>query len=281
MRRGEVLLIGFHAREVGVLSLGHGSAQAHVEDIDVAADRIEWRAQLVAHRAEERRLRPVRGLGAPLEHQRQVVYLRIVERERASVRDVFSELHVLRAVRNTALRADEGDGAQQPLPRDERHRQERSDPQLTQDMQVTGTVRGSGERSLDVAGDGDRACVPQHRGCAEWIVGLGSPACFQLLRELLLFRIGVVDAKAVDGVTLFENVHDAPRAQGRKREPGEGDKRAGLIHGFGKQATGLGEERRPAARRLGVVGETAFAQRTEEHLLRNLPLKLERSVRRA
>ena len=60
---GEVLLIGSHAREIGVLFFRHGPAQAHVEKIDIAAYRVERRAQLVAHRAEERRLRPVRGLG--------------------------------------------------------------------------------------------------------------------------------------------------------------------------------------------------------------------------
>ena len=57
-----MLLIGSHAREVGVLILGHRPPQAHVEEIDVAAYRIEWRAQLMAHRAQERCLRPVRGL---------------------------------------------------------------------------------------------------------------------------------------------------------------------------------------------------------------------------
>ena len=59
-----MLLIGFHAREIGVLAFCHRPAQAHVEQVDVAADRVEWRAQLVAHRAEERCLRLVRRLGA-------------------------------------------------------------------------------------------------------------------------------------------------------------------------------------------------------------------------
>ena len=58
-----MLLIRLYAREIGVLLLGDGSAQSHVEELDVAADGIEWRAQLVAHRAEERCLRLVGGLG--------------------------------------------------------------------------------------------------------------------------------------------------------------------------------------------------------------------------
>ncbi len=60
---GEVLLIGFDPREVGALIIGHGPPQSQVEELDIAAYRIEWRAQLVAHRAEKRRVRTVRGLG--------------------------------------------------------------------------------------------------------------------------------------------------------------------------------------------------------------------------
>ena len=71
-------MIRFHARECGVLFFGYRPAQAHVEKLDIPAYRVEWRAQLVAHCAEERRLRLVRGLGAPLQHQGEVVHLRVV-----------------------------------------------------------------------------------------------------------------------------------------------------------------------------------------------------------
>jgi len=60
---GEVPLIGFDAREIDALLVGHGPAQSQVEELDVTTYCIEWRAQLVAHGAEERCLRPVRGIG--------------------------------------------------------------------------------------------------------------------------------------------------------------------------------------------------------------------------
>ena len=240
---GEVLLIGSHAREVGVLFLCNGPPQAHVEKIDVAANRVEWRAQLVAHRAEKRRLRPVRRLGAPLEHEREVVYLRVVERQRSARSDVLSKMHILSAVRESGLRADECDCTQQPLPRNEGHRQQRSDPELMQDVQVVRTVRAGGERCLDVVGDGEGSWVAEHRGRAERIVWFRGPCCFQLVGQLLLFGIRMVDAESVNGIALLEDVHDAPRAESGKRELGKGDQRGGLIHGLGKQATGLGQER--------------------------------------
>src|SRR5438552_15417771 len=123
----EVLLIRLYAREIGVLLLGDGSAQSHVEELDVAGDGIEWRAHVVAHRAEERCLRFVGSLGAPLEHQREVVYLRTIERQRSSRCQVFSKLHVLWGVPPTSLSADESDRAQQPG-RSEEHTSELQSP---------------------------------------------------------------------------------------------------------------------------------------------------------
>jgi hypothetical protein len=235
----------------------------------------------VAHCAEECCLRPVRSLGAPSKHQREVIYLRVVECEGASGRQVFSKLHVLRAVRKTALSADEGDSAKQPLAGNKRYSQERSDPELTQDVQILRTVGCRGERNLDILADGDRSCVAQHRRHAKGIVPVGHPCRFQLLRELLFFRIRVVDPQAIDRTTFLQNVHDAPGAQSRKRKPRERAEGAGLIHRFGKQAAGFSEESRAATRGFGILGETAFAQCTEEHLFGNVPLQLERSVRRA
>ena len=93
---GQVLLIGFHAREVGVLILGHRPAQTHVEQIDVAPDGVERRSQLMAHRGEKCGLGHVRRFSAPPEDEREVMDLRVVEGKRASRSQVLGELHVLR-----------------------------------------------------------------------------------------------------------------------------------------------------------------------------------------
>ena len=77
----------------------------------------------MAHRTEERRLGFVRGLGAPLEDQGQVVYLSAVERKRSTSREIFSKLDILRAVRRGALGTDECDGSEQSVPGNQRYRQ--------------------------------------------------------------------------------------------------------------------------------------------------------------
>ena len=56
--------------------------------------------------------------------------------------------------------------------------------------------------------------------------------------------------------------------------------RTGLIQRFGKQAPCLRQECGAATRFLGILGDTALSQRTEEHLLGDLPLQLERLILR-
>jgi hypothetical protein len=85
----------------------------------------------------------------------------------------------------------------------------------------------------------------------------------------------------MDRTTLFQNIHDAPGAERRKRQSRERNERAVRIHRFGEEAAGLGQERRSATRCLGILGKPAFAQRAEEHLLGNLSLELERIIGRA
>ena len=100
----------------------------------------------------------------------------------------------------------------------------------------------------------------------------------QLPRELLFFRLWMIDAKPPDRGVFLENVYNAPGSESRKRQFGERDKRAVLIHCFGEEATRLGQKRRSAACGLGVLRKTPLAQRTEEHLLGNFALKVERKV---
>jgi hypothetical protein len=45
------------------LCLGYRTLDAHLEDLHVARDRVQGRAQLVAHDGEEVRLRAIRGFG--------------------------------------------------------------------------------------------------------------------------------------------------------------------------------------------------------------------------
>src|SRR5690242_7390210 len=52
-----MLLAVPNPREVRTLLLGNGAGHAHIEEIGVAADRVQWRAQLVAHRRQKLRLR--------------------------------------------------------------------------------------------------------------------------------------------------------------------------------------------------------------------------------
>ena len=56
----QVLAAAADALEVRALALRQGAADAHEQQVGVARDRIERRAQLVAHRGEERALRLVR-----------------------------------------------------------------------------------------------------------------------------------------------------------------------------------------------------------------------------
>src|SRR5690606_24126389 len=65
--REQVLLTAPHAHQVLALVLCEGAAYAEKQQVDVPADRVERRAQLVRHRGEELALGPVRGfhLGEP------------------------------------------------------------------------------------------------------------------------------------------------------------------------------------------------------------------------
>jgi hypothetical protein len=58
-------LVLMDATEVVALCFRHRTAQPHLEQLDVAGDRIQRRAELVAHVGDEFALRPVRVLRLP------------------------------------------------------------------------------------------------------------------------------------------------------------------------------------------------------------------------
>ena len=58
----QMLLAAPDASQVGFLGVGERSAQLHLEQIDVAPDRIERSAQLVTHDCEELGFRAVGGI---------------------------------------------------------------------------------------------------------------------------------------------------------------------------------------------------------------------------
>ena len=59
----QVPLAGANAAQVFLLRVRHRAAQAHFEQLDVARDGVEWRAQLVAHVRDELALGLVGALG--------------------------------------------------------------------------------------------------------------------------------------------------------------------------------------------------------------------------
>ena len=133
----EVVLAPLDPAKVDELLLGHGATHAELDELRVAADRIQRRTQLVTHRREELALGAIRllrllrqalelGLRAlrvldvgvrpePADHAPAVVTLRGRPAEMPPVRPVCSapepELHLVRLAR-----------AQRPLPARDRRR---------------------------------------------------------------------------------------------------------------------------------------------------------------
>ena len=70
MSRQQVSLVEPHAPEIAALIVGHRAAHAKLDEVDVPANRVERRPELVRHRREEVGLRAVRFLEPRREHAR-------------------------------------------------------------------------------------------------------------------------------------------------------------------------------------------------------------------
>ncbi len=120
-QRQQIFLAAPDALEVDHLFRAHRPAEPHLEQRDVAADGVEGRHQLVAHLAEEGRLRAVREVGRVAQLPGLAIESLVVECEGAEIGEVRGERDLFRRERWVAFPRDEGDRPEHPRVHDERH----------------------------------------------------------------------------------------------------------------------------------------------------------------
>src|SRR5690348_17690460 len=104
------------ATEVGFLLRADRAAYAHGEELGIARDGIEWRAQLVTHRRKELALRHIRRFGSLLRRQRLLVLAGAVDGEGGATRKLHREREIVGTIASPRFRAHEREGAEGAAP---------------------------------------------------------------------------------------------------------------------------------------------------------------------
>jgi hypothetical protein len=135
---------------------------AHLDQLRVAADGVERRAQLVAHGREEVGLRAVRRLRLLARAHGRAVERGVVDGERGARRQLLRERELRVAVAPPRLGGHEAHRAEHVAARDERHGERRGEADLAQDAQVLLVLRGGHEQRVRDVGEQDRLPRPHH-----------------------------------------------------------------------------------------------------------------------
>jgi hypothetical protein len=107
--------------EIDALLLSDRTAQPHLDEGDVPADRVERRQQLVTHVGEKDGLGVIRGIGSRAQHLGFAIQPSVVQRERAEVRQARCQRNFLRRKRWIAGAGHEGNRADHSVTDGERH----------------------------------------------------------------------------------------------------------------------------------------------------------------
>ena len=233
------------------LVLIDGPAHAGAEQLGVAEDGGERRAQLMTHDREEI------GFGA-IGFLRFLVETRVGDGESRAGRERFGEFEIVVVVPPLALRQDEGEHAQSFAANLQGHDHGRAQLQPAQQLEVLGIARGLPEQfrgdfriDLRLAAADDAP----GRGVVGWI------AFPQLAHEAQHIGIDVRDVELLELAAVVDETERTPIGNAGHGQPDDCGQRGLVIERGGEQAAGFGQETLaiagilgPLARRFGFVG---------------------------